>query len=161
MFLITLFFLVVVVASASSTRVTADECVEIRKNHTKTGIDRRIDATHITPGLYIGNVCAAHNDEWLDREGITAVISMSFRWNDLPYQGKRVVKFYHMVNDSSMEDEDNEERVESLVRRVGLLIHKIIYSDRTSREKVLLFDHIHISQYSKIVRWYIKYFPIV
>ena len=149
-----LFVLVLFVVTVCGKRVTPEECNEIRRN-SSTQTEITSDSYRLTFGLYIGNVCAAHNDAWLDRENITVVISLYPTWDSLPYRGKRKIKFYHFPGNDTINDE--EELAEYLTRKVGILIHSIIYIDS---KKVLLHSQYCISKYSKIVRWYSKYFPL-
>ena len=143
----------------SANRVTPQECAIIRKNGTKMGIVYRgedDDAAHITFSLYMGNVCAAHNDRWLDKKRITTVISISPRWNTLPYEGNRSIQFYHYPIDEYSED---DEAIVITVRNLGIFIHTLIYEDRRGHVGVLLHSHDYICRHSAIARWYAKYFP--
>lgn len=91
-----------------SERVSEEDCEKIRKraeNWKPQAADPYNDADLIVSGLYLGNVCAAHNDSWLDENGITMVISVANEWPDLPYKGERKIEFHHFdLDDDTRED---------------------------------------------------------
>jgi hypothetical protein len=105
-------------------RVSEEECTEIRANaeYWKPRVDDKYnDADLIVNGLYLGNVCAAHNDSWLDQHKITMVISVAKEWSDLPYKGERKIDFHYFdVDDSVGED---AKRVAHIFDEIALLIH--------------------------------------
>ncbi len=86
-------------------QVSEKECAEIRKRaeHWRPfSASPYNDADHIIDGIYLGNVCAAHNDSWLDEHGITMVISVAAEWNELPYRGERKIQFHYFELDDSV-----------------------------------------------------------
>jgi len=63
--------------------VTQAQCEEIRLNADYWKADSRDeynDADLIIDGLYLGNVCAAHNETWLRGHAIRLVISVAREW---------------------------------------------------------------------------------
>lgn len=160
---ILLLLLSLILSSGSARRVTPEECVVIREQGVRTVTKQFGDWYHLTKGLYVGNVCVAHNDQWLDEVGINTVISLSSEWDSLPYKGERTIKFYHFPIPDHKTDDDAF--AEELTRQVCFLIHNTIYMGSLPEfseyepPRILLHSHLCISTYSKIVRWYKKYFP--
>ena len=107
MFALFIIFLIFVVFGRCD-RVAEKDCQEIRKRAERWKprvSDPYTDADLIIPGLYLGNVCAAHNDSWLDENGITMVISVANEWSKLPYKGVRDVQFHYFdLDDSTLVD---------------------------------------------------------
>lgn len=144
-----------IILSVNSGRVTEKECLWIRRNGTKMGLffqNEEDDSIYVTPNLYVGNVCVAHNDRWLDQTGVNMVVSISEKWRVLPYNGSRFLRFYYYRH----HDIDNEldGRAEREVNKMGLFVKEKMERDQSGRTKVLLFDHDYISPMSPIVRWF-------
>lgn len=121
------------------------------------------DADYIIDGIYLGNVCAAHNKSWLDQEGITYVISVSTEWEDFPYYGEnyneRMVDFFHFPLGARASDDDRE-RVMIVFYQVSSLMNNIFHlAERLKRkERILIHSGMGVSRSSSALLWYLKHF---
>lgn len=139
-----------VAVSQANERVSEKQCLKIRKkaNHWKPSpLSPYNDADLITPNLFLGNVCAAHNDFWLEMNEITMVISVAREWSFLPYHGTREIKFFHFLLDDSI-NEDGES-VRNVLKEVARLI------DSVRNEKVLVHCNMGISRSASVVLYYL------
>lgn len=155
MFFIVFLFLFLLTLARGNERVTEKECLVIRKNGTKMGIfyqNVEDDSIYVTPNLYVGNVCAAHNDGWLDRIGINLIVSISEKWLVLPYEGKRFIGYFHYRHDDIGNELDG--RAQAVIDKMGRFVLEKIERDQSGRTRVLLFDHDYISPMSPIVFWF-------
>lgn len=144
-----------VVLSRAVERVSPGQCVEIRKNaeHWKPSpSDHYNDADQITKNIFLGNVCAAHNDSWLDEENITVVISVASEWPELLYRGKRWVQFYHFpMEDTSLQ---SERVVRRTMRVLATLIHHLLTDEEDN--SILVHCNMGISRSSAVVIHYLQ-----
>jgi len=114
-----LFFLLLI-SLGSASIVTEEQCVEIRATaeYWKPYENAHYhDADAIIPGLYVGNVCAAHNKSWLLLHRIVMVISVAREWDTLPYD---IAAFRHLVLDDVVEQD--EERAMAVIEQAVALI---------------------------------------
>ena len=154
--LIAVVFATALLNFVSTKYVTEEKCQQIRNAAQRwkpSPLSPYNDADHISNGLYIGNVCAAHNDEWLKKEGITMVISVAREWDYLAQgKGKGVAFHYFDIDDSVNE---NRDRILRLFKEIALLIHR----ELTVRGgKVLVHCNMGISRSSSVVLWYLEHY---
>lgn len=145
--------------------VSESECQTIRRRAEKWKPRKDSaynDADFITSGVYLGNVCAAHNKSWLDEEGITSVIGVSSEWDEFPYSTEyyngRVVSFFHFPLEDSITE--NRERTKIVFKQVSSVIHDLLGSSKRLRreEKILVHCNMGISRSSSAVLWYLQHF---
>ena len=90
--------------------VTLEQCEEIRLNANywkPDEYDAYNDADDIEDGLYLGNVCAAHNPGWLRKHNITIIVNLAREWKEaclIP--GYDIRHFNYVLDDSASEDEN-------------------------------------------------------
>lgn len=152
--------LLTLVLSQDSKKVTPQECevIKDRAVHWKPSpSDPYHDADLVYYGIYVGNVCAAHNDSWLDETGITMVISVAREWSVLPYGGRRVVEFgYYPMDDFSF---GNEKEVKKLWKEVSYRMHNHLREDQTNR--ILVHCNMGISRSASVVLWYLQHLELI
>lgn len=137
-------------------RVSPQLCKEIRSSVIQWKpfpSDPYNDADLIVPGLYLGNVCAAHNDSWLDEEKITAVISVAREWSTLPYEGGRAIEFYHYPMDDT--STQHERTVRRMIRNVSTLIDQLVTMGE-GEARILVHCNMGISRSSTVVIHYLQ-----
>ena len=86
--------------------VTERQCEEIRRNaeYWKPSVDDTYnDADLIGRGLYLGNVCAAHNETWLRTHRVDLVISVAREWREPCVTAVETVAYD--LDDSNSENE--------------------------------------------------------
>lgn len=160
MILLASLLLTLVLSQEESLRVSPEECNQIRQRaaHWKSDpSDPYNDADLVYYGIYVGNVCAAHNDSWLDEHGITMVISVAREWSILPYSGKRMVEFgYYPMDDFSFGDET---QVKKLWKEISYRMHNHLQED--SVNKILVHCNMGISRSSSVVLWYLQHLELI
>lgn len=133
-------------------RVSHQECLEIRKRAERwkpSPSDPYNDADRITESIYLGNVCAAHNDSWLEAENISVVISVAREWPLLPYKGNHSISFYHFPMEDTFAQ--GERGVRWAIRETSILVDYLV-----SVGKVLVHCNMGISRSSAIVIHYLQ-----
>lgn len=141
-------------------RVTNQQCETIRQRASlwkPLPTDPYHDADMVYYGIYIGNVCAAHNDTWLDQNGITLVISVASEWHSLPYEGKRLVEFsYYPMEDDLLGDIN---RLKKLWKEISYRMHNHLELDKEN--KVLVHCNMGISRSASVVLWYLQHLELI
>lgn len=137
----------------SSKCVSREQCNEIRSyaNYWKTNDDDVYhDADLITKGLYLGNVCAAHDEQWLIDNHITVVISVAKEWKPGACRFESSIKqLYYDIDDRNDEDEERVTRQFDEVARV--IDHHI-----KQEENVLIHCNMGISRSTTAVVRYLQ-----
>jgi protein-tyrosine phosphatase len=158
MFLLVSTIALIISLTKASNRVTEEQCQKIRERASYWKPDPIApynDADFIVFGVYLGNVCAAHNDTWLEEESITAVISVSSEWSVLPYCGNREITFHHYpLDDVTTLDRDKTKRV---FKEVAYLINDLIQTGGPD-VKILVHCNMGISRSASVVLWYIQHY---
>ena len=152
--------LLTVVLSQQMGRVTQEECDIIRRRAAKwkpSPSDPYHDADLIYYGIYVGNVCAAHDDTWLDESGITLVVSVANEWPQLPYQGRRRVEFEYFPMDDVTTGEAS--KLKKLWKEVSYRIHNHLAEDPENR--VLVHCNMGISRSASVVLWYLQHLELI
>ncbi len=72
--------LLIALASATRWKPTEEYCGELRERTQQMFGALPSDASLIESGLWLGNVCAAADEEWLARHNVTCVINMAVEW---------------------------------------------------------------------------------
>ena len=89
--------------------VSQEKCGEIRANAQYWKPDEHDpynDADLIIPRLYLGNVCAAHNETWLREKDITLVVCVAREWRGECERAERGIrKLVYELDDSVGENE--------------------------------------------------------
>jgi len=158
--LLTICLLCTIVLSSENQRVTPKECSIIRTRAAKwkpSPSDPYNDADLVYHQIYLGNVCAAHNDSWLDQVGITLVVSVASEWSFLPYQGQRNIEFeYYEMEDVAFGDIKG---IKKLWKEISYRIHNHLQEDDT--HKVLVHCNMGISRSSSVVLWYLQHLELI
>jgi protein-tyrosine phosphatase len=104
--------------------------------------DSYTTANEIIPGLWVGSICAASDEQFLQTNNIGLVVSMAQEW---PISGHMSgVNFIHVPGLGDSNDED-QELVRSSFETASSLITE--YMKRTSSEKsVLIYCNMGISR---------------
>lgn len=152
-------FITIVIISAilhpSRTRecVTEEKCEDIRKNANywkPDEFDVYNDADLIIDGLYLGNVCAAHNETWLKENDIGLIINVAREWkNSGDCTSVKQVSFD--LDDSNSEDED---KARQMLGEAALLIRN--YLNVKKKGNVLVHCNMGISRSSSVVLRYMQ-----
>lgn len=152
--------LALVTSHVSTKRVTAEQCEEIRQNaqYWKPEPDDEYnDADFIVDHLYLGNVCAAHNESWLRAHNVTYVVSMAHEWDQWDVANTPPgIRFMHFsLEDSVLEDETE---VSSTLDHVASLINDCVTAIRAedSSQAVLVHCNMGISRSSAAVIAYLQ-----
>jgi predicted protein tyrosine phosphatase len=86
--------------------VTEEECEKIRFRaqhwlpHAGSAYN---DADYIGDGIFLGNVCAAHNVSWLRENRITRVMNMAIEWHNVSTEVETASEF--VIDDETAMDE--------------------------------------------------------
>ena len=133
--------------------VTQEQCDYIRvyANYSKPNDDDVYnDADLITKGLYLGNVCAAHDEQWLIDNDISVVISVAKEWKPGACRFESLIKqLYYDIDDRNDED---EERVTRQFDEVARVIDYHIKQE----ENVLIHCNMGISRSTTAVVRYLQ-----
>jgi len=152
--LICLFFIFV----QSSKRVSEEDCQSIRKRAEywkPSATDPYNDADLIISGLYLGNVCAAHNASWLDENGITMVISVANEWATLPYSGERNIQFRHFDLDDDI-SEDAYKATKAFIHIASIIHTELFRSNVTHPTNILVHCNMGISRSATAVMAFLQ-----
>ncbi len=143
-----MFFHILFFGLAMAQCVTERQCDEIRLNaeywKPERG-DAYNDADLIVPGLYLGNVCAAHSERWLSENNITLVISVAREWS---VACRAVPTRYFDLDDTVTEDAAH---VREILRETTGLI-----TQHVKNGSVLVHCNMGISRSSTAVLAYLQ-----
>jgi len=89
--------------------VTQEQCVKIRN---RSGLwkprmeDPYNDADYIIDGIYLGNVCAAHDAEWLEKNDVDILVNMASEWAEGNITYTCVEYLPYSLDDTTSQDEE-------------------------------------------------------
>lgn len=134
--------------------VSYEECQDIRANSKYWKSDEN-DAYHdadlITKGLYLGNVCSAHDEQWLLNHNIALIISVAKEWKayTCPFNTSSIRQLFYDIDDRN--DEDSE-KVTRLFNNAAHTIDNYIKQG----ENVLVHCNMGISRSTSVVIRYLQ-----
>jgi protein-tyrosine phosphatase len=136
--------------------VSKEESASIRKRSEvwkRSSCDLYNDADHIIDNVYLGNVCAAHDEEWLVAKRISAVINMAVEWvdKDITYMGIEYLPFA-MEDVSSLDHESTDRHIERATQELISLAKR---KEQTG-ENVLVHCNMGISRSASVVIRYLQ-----
>lgn len=111
------------------------------------------DADLIEDGLYLGNVCAAHNESWLKENNIKLVISVANEWKSdtCLYTDPSIKSLSFKLDDSNNEDES---KARSILDETALIIREHLKDKMNGN--VLVHCNMGISRSSAVVIRYLQ-----
>lgn len=134
--------------------VTDEQCIDIRLNAAywkDDDYDYYNDADSITNGLYLGNVCAAHNLTWLEKHHITLIVSIAREWPSYTCPDVQKVKqISYTLDDSQYEVEEN---AKDILEKGSLLIKNHIDNNIGN---ILVHCNMGISRSTSLVIRYLQ-----
>jgi serine/threonine/tyrosine-interacting-like protein 1 len=136
--------------------VTDEQCKDIRLNANywkPDEYDAYNDADLIIDGLYLGNVCAAHNESWLKENNIQLIITIAKEWKDSDQctNGEGIKSAHFDLDDSVNED---EHKTRTVLDNAALLIKK--HLSRKENGNALVHCNMGISRSSSVVLRYLQ-----
>jgi protein-tyrosine phosphatase len=146
--------LLVIVQLVHTECVSDEQCRDIRLNANywkPDEYDAYNDADLIFDGLYLGNVCAAHNKTWLNDHNIKLIINVAREWKDSDECTPGVKQVYYELDDSNNEDEN---KARQILSDAALMIKKHL-NDKGSGN-VLVHCNMGISRSTSVVLRYMQ-----
>lgn len=138
--------------------VTARGCETIRERSDdwKPSVyDECNDADHIIDNIYLGNVCAAHDESWLNEARISVVFNMATEWvssredeTTVKYTGIEYLPFA-MEDRTSLDEEATKEYLNKVARH-------LILKARETESNVLVHCNMGISRSTSVVLRYLQ-----
>jgi hypothetical protein len=112
---------------------------------------RRVECYPLTRHLFLGGLCEATNDRWLDIYAITHLISLTPLSPHSSYNGTRGISFVvHESNESVMND---DAMAEKMVQFLVGVVEGILYGGKsatTPLPKILLYDDYGVGRMSRL-----------
>jgi hypothetical protein len=143
--------LLFLVLDCSAQCVTEEQCNDIRLNArywlTDSEHDPYNDADLIIEGLYLGNVCAAHNETWLDQHNVSLIVNVAKEWVEQCWKGRTTLNCG--LDDSVGE---NMERTMHCFEEIAFALNQHLDAGQTA----LVHCNMGISRSSSAVLYYLQ-----
>lgn len=139
--------------------VSAENCKQIRERSQSwkpKSDDPYNDADHIIDNIYLGNVCAAHNESWLVEHKIGIVVNMALEWatKNISYTDDIIYISRTLDDTTSQDGSESLDYLNSATDDLMVAIERVALSG--GNNNVLVHCNMGISRSTSVVISYMQ-----